>query len=211
MAGTETALERVQESRLRSVHTSFPAKVQSYDATRKTADLVPMVDPVIPGADPEDDEDIEDPLPALMNVPVIFPRAGGATIEFDVVAGDTVLVVVCERDIKRWLATGERGRAQVQGLHTLNGAVAYPGLVPFNAPAPTFTVSMKSTRMEVGGNTDAAPRDSLVQQAFTTLKNAISAASTAPGDGGAAFKAALVSALSAWPPSTASAKLKLGG
>jgi hypothetical protein len=171
MAGTETALDRVQESRLRGVHTAFPAKVQSYDAGSKTAELVPMIVPVIPGADPEDDEDIEDPLPALMNVPIVFPRAGGATIEFDVVAGDTVLVVVCERDIKRWLATGERDRAQVQSLHTLNGAVAYPGLVPFNAPAPTFTVSMKSTRMEVGGNTDAAALASRVDQLEAAFLN----------------------------------------
>ncbi len=204
MAGTETALERVQESRLRNLHTAFPGKVQSYDPAKRTADIIPMLVPVIPGADPEDDEDLEDPLPVLMAVPILFPRAGGATIEFDVVAGDTVLVVVCERDIKRWLATGERGQPTVHSLHGLNGAVAYPGLVPSNAPAPTFTVAMKSTRMEVGGASDAAALASRVDQMSQDIALAFS--TFIPGSGGASFPDPYVHG-----GTSASQRLKLGG
>ncbi len=204
MAGFETALERVQESRMRDVHTAFPGKVQSYDAAKRTADIVPQIVPVIPGADPEDDEDLEDPLPVLMAVPIMFPRAGGATIEFDVAAGDTVLVVICERDIKCWLATGERDQPTVHSLHSLNGAVAIPGLYPSNAAGPTFKVAMKSNRMEVGGASDAAALASKVDQMSQDIALAFS--TFIPGTGGASFPDPYIHG-----GSSASQKLKLGG
>lgn len=56
------------------------------------------------------------------------------------------------------------------------------------APAPTSPLSL----------------DDLVQAQFEALKTAIAGAPITPTDGGAAFKAGLLSALSAWPAPTAS-------
>jgi hypothetical protein len=49
------------------------------------------------------------------------------------------------------------------------------------------------------GTTSLVAHAQKVIDALTTLKNAISGAGTTPGDGGAAFKAALLSALASWP------------
>jgi len=46
--------------------------------------------------------------------------------------------------------------------------------------------------------------DTPLQSQLSALKTAISGAGTTPGDGGAAFKTALLAALSAWPGTTAS-------
>jgi phage baseplate assembly protein V len=62
--------------------------------------------------------------------------------------------------------------------------------------------------VELAGNADALALASKVAAELTVLKNAINAAPVVPGDGGAAFKAALVAALAAWPTSVASAKVK---
>lgn len=62
--------------------------------------------------------------------------------------------------------------------------------------------------VELAGNTDAVALASKVSTELTVLKNAISAAPVVPGDGGAAFKASLVAALSVWPASVASGKVK---
>jgi phage baseplate assembly protein V len=60
---------------------------------------------------------------------------------------------------------------------------------------------------KVGGGSKHAATDEGVKAALDTLKNAISSAPTVPQDGGAAFKAGIVSALGAWPPSMASSNL----
>lgn len=170
MPELETVLESAMAARLRSLHTAFPAKVQRYNASARTADLVPMVTPAIPGST-DDDEDVDDPMPVLMGVPVLFQRANGCILTLPVQAGDTMLVVICERDIGRWRATGERDRPDVPALHALSGAVAIPGLYPTNATEPTFEVALTPTRMEVGGNTDAAALASRVDQLESAFLN----------------------------------------
>lgn len=47
-----------------------------------------------------------------------------------------------------------------------------------------------------------------VEQELTTLKNAINAATPTPNDGGAALKTAILAALSSWPGSVGSEKVK---
>jgi len=49
---------------------------------------------------------------------------------------------------------------------------------------------------------------SLVEGELTTLKSAISGAAVVVGDGGAAFKANIIAALTGWPGSTAATKVK---
>jgi hypothetical protein len=58
------------------------------------------------------------------------------------------------------------------------------------------------------GGTEPVALASGVQTQLETLKNAISGATTVPNDGGAAFKAAVLSALATWPETTASEVLQ---
>lgn len=178
----ETVIESAMAARLRSLHTAFPAKVQTYDASARTADLVPMVTPTIPGAT-DDDPDVDDAMPVLMNVPVLFPRAGGVLLTLPVQAGDTMLVLVCERDIGRWRATGQRDRPDVPALHGLSGAVAIPGLYPTNAPAPTFEVKLTSAALEVNGNGEAVALASRVEAELAAIKDALNSVAGSPTGG----------------------------
>lgn len=50
--------------------------------------------------------------------------------------GDPVLLVFCERDFGQWWDSGQLSNPQSTGLHSINGAVALPGLTPRINPIP---------------------------------------------------------------------------
>lgn len=202
----EDAVEQAVESRIRRMHVAGPGRVKKYDAQTRTVDIEPMIVPPLPEGTDEDDGDEDAPLPVLMNVPVMFPRAGGVEITLPVQAGDTMLIVWTDWDLGRWRASGDKRRPISTAKHGVSGAVAIPGLYPSNASPAGFSVALTASAMEVGGNTDAAALASKVDALFDAFVNAV----PSPTDGGAAIQAA-VQVVWSQMSSTASAKLKTGG
>jgi len=202
----EDAVEQTVESRIRRMHVAGPGRVKKYDAQTRTVDIEPMIVPPLPEGTDEDDGDEDAPLPVLMNVPVMFPRAGGVEITLPVQAGDTMLIVWTDWDLGRWRASGDKRRPISTAKHGVSGAVAIPGLYPSNASPAGFSVALTASAMEVGGNTDAAALASKVDALFDAFVNAV----PSPTDGGAAIQAA-VQVVWSQMSSTASAKLKTGG
>lgn len=202
----EDAVEQAVESRIRRMHVAGPGRVKKYDAQTRTVDIEPMIVPPLPEGTDEDDGDEDAPLPVLMNVPVMFPRAGGVEITLPVQAGDTMLIVWTDWDLGRWRASGDKRRPISTAKHGVSGAVAIPGLYPSNASPAGFSVALTASAMEVGGNTDAAALASKVDALFDAFVNAV----PSPTDGGAAIQAA-VQVVWSQMSSTASSKLKTGG
>jgi len=73
--------------------------------------------------------------PVISNVPVIFPRCGGAEITMPVKRGDSCLVIFIDRDIDSWLLGASKQPPKSKRLHHLNDAVAIMGLSQFNKPS----------------------------------------------------------------------------
>jgi len=114
------------EHHLSAVHTAMPCRVQSYDETTQTADLVPLVRHPVP--QPSGRFVMED-LPVLPCVPVVFPRTGDHFIAFAIQPGDHVLTVFCEGAIGHWWAgDGDVTDPGDLGRHHLSHAVCFPGL-----------------------------------------------------------------------------------
>jgi hypothetical protein len=112
----EQLLDLVMTSRLRELHTALPCRVESYNASKQTADVLPMIKRQVPDGD--GGYTLED-LPVLPNVPVAFPRGGGGFfMSFPLQKGDFVFVVFSERAIgagtidRRMAATPGRLRLQ---------------------------------------------------------------------------------------------------
>jgi hypothetical protein len=80
-------------------------------------------------------------LPKLADVPVAFPRGGGYAVSFPIKAGDFVLLVFSERNIGQWRSTGTQGDPGDLGMHTLDGAVAIPGVYPDKAALASASAS----------------------------------------------------------------------
>ena len=123
-------IDRIIADSRASLHTSFPARVLAYDVNAQTVDVRPALLREVPSDDPELPWGFER-LPDLLNVQMMWPRAGGFVITFPLAVGDWVLVLCAEQSTNLW-----RTRAQAPshpGLvdpHGLNGCVCLPGWFP---------------------------------------------------------------------------------
>lgn len=128
------------EASMEDVHVAGWARVISFDPARETVDVKPLY------AKTRLDEDgnrIQEDLPLIQNVKVVFPRAGVFGITFPISQGDTVLLIFCDRNIGQWQETGEEGDPGDTRTHELSGAVAIPGIYPsFSASGHGNTESL---------------------------------------------------------------------
>lgn len=110
---------------LNNVHTALPGAIVSYDYTTQKATVQPLLNKYWT-------DGTFSPLPELPNVPIIFPRAGGASLTFPVVEGDTCLLLFTERSIDQWLYSGGQVSTADSRKFDLSDAVAIMGLTPFS-------------------------------------------------------------------------------
>jgi hypothetical protein len=117
-----------------------------------------------------------------------------------------------------WKAQGgTTSEPQDPRRHDLTDSVFIPGLRSF-APAEVIPAAGRADdAMVIWGDDirlgDASATDYVAlaqptEDNFTALKDAIVAAPVVAGDGGASFKAALISALSLWPSATGATQVK---
>lgn len=99
------------EDRLADVHVMLPGRIDSYDASLQKADVEPLIKRVQQTVDGELDEE----LPVIPGVPVVFPRAGGFKITMPVEPGDRCMLVFCERSIETY-QTGQGRRGDTSSL-----------------------------------------------------------------------------------------------
>jgi hypothetical protein len=99
----------------------MPARVVNYDAARQ----IVSVDVIQPEAMP-DGEIVAQPV--IVEVPVSWPRAGGAHMTFPIARGDTGLVMFADRDIGGWVSEGSEGAPDSKRTHSLTDAVFVPGI-----------------------------------------------------------------------------------
>ena len=137
---------------LNIIHTSFPGIIISYDFTTQKAAIQPALNKKYT-------DGVVKPMPILNNVPVIFPRSGGASLSFPVNPGDTVLVVCSERSLDNWLNTGGQVTPEDPRKFSLSDAMAIPGLYPFSevSPAPNNTdvvLQYQGSEIRINANGD---------------------------------------------------------
>lgn len=116
-------LDAHADAQRNEISTAFPARVESYDAGQQVADVQPMVRRAL---FTEDGEVVYEDRPVLRCVRVLWPRAGGWTLTMPLAAGDLVLVICCDRDIQRFLQTGQVSPPPDLRLHHVANAVCLP-------------------------------------------------------------------------------------
>lgn len=110
---------------LTTIHTALPATIISYDYTKQRAKVKPVLNKFW-----SDGTFTE--MPIINDVPVIFPRSGGASLTFPVAEGDFCLIVFSERSLDNWLAEGGNSiTPNDQRKFNLSDAMAIMGIFPF--------------------------------------------------------------------------------
>lgn len=201
-------IRRAIESRLSDVHTSGPGKVTSYDPGTQTATVQPMWKRLTPS---DADGVLEsERFPEIKNVPILFPRSKKVGFDFDLEAGDFVLLLCPERNPAEWRQSGLESAPGDARLHPLAGAVGLPGYYPNDISAPLMRLRLTPEGFSVGPAPQPVALAPLVLAIFSALKAAIAtAAATETGASGLGGMTALNGALSSWPgPAPQSTTLK---
>ncbi|MDN7790436.1 Gp138 family membrane-puncturing spike protein [Burkholderia contaminans] len=121
MPSPELALANALRGELLKVRTAFPGVVVSFDGDARTAVVRAAIDAQL--ADGSGAE-----LPLLVDVPVSFPTGGGFVIEWPLKAGDEGQVIINDRCIDGWFASGRNGPPLDLRMHDLSDASFIPGI-----------------------------------------------------------------------------------
>lgn len=118
-------IEALQKKIAANLRVAMPAIIKKYDFKTQAADVQIDIKELYFDGSYSD-------YPMISGVPVIFLRAGGASITMPVKVGDGCLIVFLDRDARSWLLGSSGGVPQSRRVHHLSDAVAIIGLSPFS-------------------------------------------------------------------------------
>lgn len=130
------------ESALFDMHVSCPGIIESFNPEAKTVTVRPAIRAAVGNADGtvESQE-----LPLLVDVPVVFPSAGGFTLTFPIKQGDDCLVVFSDSCMDAWWQSGGVQDPVEYRMHDLSDAIAIFG--PLNQPHQIPNISTENVQL----------------------------------------------------------------
>lgn len=148
-----------------NIHTSIPAIVEEYDASKPTVVVKPLIRKLY------DDGDTL-AMPRIYNVPVVFPRTNNFSFTFPISKGDQVLLIFSERCLDEYLFLGGEQTPQDPRTFDLSDAIAIPGLFPFEqGKLPNnnedVKITYKNTSITIKANGDIEIGGSSLQSLMT--------------------------------------------
>ncbi len=120
----EEAMRLVLDGRLSGLWTAMPCIVKSVNLAKMTLEAQPAIQGTV-----QNENGVTQSVnyPLLVDVPIVFPSAGGFTMTFPIAANDEVLVVFASRCIDAWWQSGGIGRPMEARMHDLSDGFAIPG------------------------------------------------------------------------------------
>lgn len=120
----EQAMRLVLDGRQSGIWTAMPGIVKAVDLEAMTVSVQPAIQGTV---EDENGATQNVNLPLLVDVPIVFPSAGGFTITFPIAIDDEVLVVFASRCIDSWWQSSGIGRPMEARMHDLSDGFALPG------------------------------------------------------------------------------------
>lgn len=125
-------------SRAENMHTCLPGKIETFDPTTRKASVKPLVK-----IQTKNGSNID--IPAISDVPVIFPSSANFSLLWNVKRGDGCLLLFAETGIGNFLnSAGQVVNADDLSRFSLTDAICLPGLFPFSF-VPIRNVVIEST------------------------------------------------------------------
>jgi Phage protein Gp138 N-terminal domain len=121
---TEVAIRYGLDGRQAVMWTALPCIVSKVNLSAMTLECQPAIQGMITAPDGS-----QSPvnLPLLVDVPIVFPSAGGFTLTFPIAVGDEVLVAFSSRCIDAWWQNGNVQPPIETRMHDLSDGFAIPG------------------------------------------------------------------------------------
>lgn len=138
----ELSLRLALDGRQSIMWTALPCIVDSVDFDEMTIDCTPAIKGTI---QQEDGTVISVQLPVLLDVPIVFPSAGGFILTMPIQEDDEVLVVFSSRCIDGWWQSGGIQMPLEMRMHDLSDGFAIPG--PRSVPNVASSISTTSAQL----------------------------------------------------------------
>lgn len=144
----EEAMRLVLEGNQVGLWTALPGIVTSVNFSEMTCEVQPALQAVT-----EDETGTQTVvnLPLLVDVPIVFPSAGGFTLTFPLAVNDEVLVVFSSRCIDAWWQSGGIQQAMEARMHDLSDGFAIPG--PKSLPNKISAISTTDVQLRNNAGT----------------------------------------------------------
>lgn len=138
------ATQMAIESALAATWTATPGIVTAVDLSAQTLSIQPAIqgEIMLPNGKAQRVN-----MPLLINVPIVWPRAGGFAMTFPIAAGDEVLVVFGSRCIDSWWQNGGIGAQMEARMHDLSDGFAI--LAPCSQPKAQALVDVSSDTVQM--------------------------------------------------------------
>lgn len=161
-------LSQAIRNRLSELHVAMPAQIISYDHNTQLATVQPLISRKYA-------DDRVEPYAPLNNVPIIFPRSGGASLTMPVKAGNPLLLVFSERSLDTWKKLGGVQVQDDKRMHSLTDAVGFMGISPETLPSQSennddvlLDYDGNKIRLKPSGNSEIVSDTSLTLRCGTS-------------------------------------------
>lgn len=138
----EESLRLALENAQANIWTAMPGIVTAVNLAAQTVSVQPAIQGVV--SNPDGSTQATN-LPLLVDVPIVWPRAGGFALTFPIAAGDEVLVVFGSRCIDSWWQQGGVGAQAEARMHDLSDGFAI--LAPTSQPKKFSNVSSANVQL----------------------------------------------------------------
>jgi hypothetical protein len=138
----EESLRLALENAQSQIWTATPAIVQAVNLAAQTLSVQPAIQGTL--SNPDGTTQTVN-LPLLVDVPIVWPRAGGFALTFPIAVGDEVLVVFGARCIDSWWQSGSVGAPAEARMHDLSDGFAI--LAPTSQPKKFANVSSTNVQL----------------------------------------------------------------
>lgn len=143
----EEAFRIAFEGKQSQMWTACPGIVTAVDFTNMVLSIQPAIKGVI-----EDENGAKTyvALPLLINVPIVYPSAGGFTITFPIAVDDEVLVIFASRCIDSWWQSSGIQKPMEARMHDLSDGFAIPGPRSVPRAVPGISATDVQIRNDAG-------------------------------------------------------------
>lgn len=199
----QDTVPRIQRKIGMELRVSNPAHVLAFDPVAETVDVSLGHLPVEYQETPAGTVETPSAPMTIRGVPIVYPGAATAWVTFPVDTGSTGILIHTDRALLPWRESAVPGPVDpVFGrTHNLGDAVFIPGLAqtvtPRTTPVNPAALTLEGPLIQAGAT--ATLGLAIASQLHTYLVAAITAAPTTAMDGGAAFKAGLLTYLGSNP------------
>lgn len=161
-------MQRIKREIKSEIFKVAPGTIVAFDKDSQTASVKLDYKAVIIGGIPQSNGTAVDKIvdyPIILKCPVMVLTGGAARLTLPVAAGDTCIVLFCDRDIDDWYQTGDTNRPPATArMHDISDALAIVGirsianqLADFNAIIASL-VDLHGERLAQTGDTKTSIR-----------------------------------------------------